>query len=198
MEIVDASDRSLLVRLSSHAEVVSLARSLQRERPHGVTSFSPAYSSVLIRYDPTVVDAMHVREWVSKTPDVATEAERSRVVVLPVIFNGPDLADFALAPAEVIEVFCSTEYRVYFFGFVPGFAYMGDVDERIAMPRRATPRKSVPAGSVGIAGRQTGIYPVETPGGWNLIGRCTVTVFDVTRDPACLLQPGDSVRFEPA
>lgn len=202
MKILLASDRAVLVRLDGHPRVVSLARALERERPAGVTSFSPAYSSVLVRYDPSIVEAASLQDWLASAERSGDRSPDARLVVLPAIFDGADLDELARAKSlrtdDVVEIFCSTAYRVYFFGFVPGFAYMGEVDERIAMPRRAVPRKSVPAGSVGIAGRQTGVYPVETPGGWNLIGKCTLTIFDPDREPACLLQAGDTVRFEPA
>jgi biotin-dependent carboxylase-like uncharacterized protein len=116
--------------------------------------------------------------------------------------GGPDLAAVAewagLSTDEVIERHTGTDYRVFMLGFLPGFAYLGSVDEAIAAPRRSTPRLRVPAGSVGIAGRQTGIYPRESPGGWQLIGRSAVTVFDVTRDQPSLFAPGDIVRFTKA
>ena len=96
---------------------------------------------------------------------------------------------------DVIELFTSKTYRVYMLGFLPGFAYMGEVDTRIAVPRRETPRMSVPKGSVGIAGRQTGIYPFQSPGGWQIIGRTDLDMFSATRDPNSLLQPGDEVTF---
>ena len=114
---------------------------------------------------------------------------------------GPDLAEVAAfagcSPDEVVALHGSRTYRVYLVGFVPGFPYMGTVDPRIAMPRRATPRVKVPAGSVGIAGEQTGIYPTETPGGWRLIGRTPIRLFDAGREPACLFEAGARVRFTP-
>ena len=203
MEIVAASDRSLLVRVGDHERVLALAQMLERSALRGVTSYSPAYDSVLVRYDPCVADGDSLGRSLADLPaDGSALALSHRELVLPVTFDGPDLQELAesrrLRPADVVQIFCSTEYRVYFLGFVPGFAYMGDVDPRIAAPRRAAPRGSVPAGSVGIAGRQTGIYPTQTPGGWNLIGRSVIPVFEMKRHPPCLLQPGDRVRFQPA
>ena len=114
---------------------------------------------------------------------------------------GPDLAEVAAfagcSQDEVVALHGSRTYRVYLVGFVPGFPYMGTVDPRIAMPRRATPRVKVPAGSVGIAGEQTGIYPTETPGGWRLIGRTPIRLFDAGREPPCLFEAGARVRFTP-
>ena len=126
-------------------------------------------------------------------------------IQIPVVYGGgggPDLdavAGFAgCSPAEVVERHASTTYRVYMLGFVPGFAYLGRVDRLIAAPRHRVPRERVPAGSVGIAGEQTGVYPVETPGGWQLIGRTNLRMFDPDRHPASLLLPGDLVRFIPS
>jgi len=123
---------------------------------------------------------------------------------VPVCYGGefgPDLEEVArfggCSTGEVVALHASREYRVFMLGFVPGFPYMGSVDARIAAPRRQSPRVRVPAGSVGIAGAQTGIYPSETPGGWNLIGRTTFRAFDLTRTPPSLLGPGSRVRFVP-
>lgn len=128
--------------------------------------------------------------------------ESSSLIEIPVSFaseNAPDLAGVAeygsVSVERAIEIFTGRIYRVYMLGFLPGFAYMGEVDDRIAAPRKATPRAVVPRGSVGIAGRQTGVYPAESPGGWQLIGRTTVDLLTGDRDSPCLLKPGDSVRF---
>jgi inhibitor of KinA len=129
-------------------------------------------------------------------------AVENRRIEIPVKFGGdygPDLDTAAalsgLAPDEFVSIFLEREYRVYMLGFLPGFPYMGEVDERIAVPRLASPRTRVPRGSVGIAGRQTGIYPLESPGGWQLIGRTDVKMFEPESDPPVLLQPGDLVTF---
>jgi inhibitor of KinA len=114
---------------------------------------------------------------------------------------GPDLADVAslagMSPEEVVAVHAAVTYRVFMLGFLPGFAYMGVVDARIAAPRRANPRVRVPKGSVGIAGRQTGIYPLDAPGGWQLIGRTALEPFDIARPSPFLFKAGDCVRFVP-
>ena len=114
-----------------------------------------------------------------------TEALRKKIADALVGFNAN----------ELLDIFLAQTYRVYMLGFLPGFAYMGEVDDRIAAPRLETPRTKVPAGSVGIAGKQTGIYPLESPGGWNIIGRTDLKMFDPTSDQPCLLKPGDEVRF---
>ncbi|MDN0074862.1 5-oxoprolinase subunit PxpB [Crenobacter sp. SG2303] len=132
------------------------------------------------------------------------EPPHSHEVRIPVVYGGdagPDLPDVAhhakLSPDEVIARHAGADYLVYFLGFQPGFAYLGGLPEELATPRLAEPRLSVPAGSVGIGGCQTGIYPAVTPGGWNLIGRSTVRLFDPSASPPTLLQPGDRVRFVP-
>jgi KipI family sensor histidine kinase inhibitor len=126
----------------------------------------------------------------------------SRRVDIPVHYGGPagcDLDEVArhtgLSREEVIRLHTASEYTVYFLGFLPGFAYLGGMDKRLAIPRRKEPRFAVPAGSVGIAGEQTGIYPAVSPGGWQLIGRTSLQLFDPARDPPSLLLPGDTVRF---
>ncbi|MFH8133803.1 5-oxoprolinase subunit PxpB [Pantoea osteomyelitidis] len=128
----------------------------------------------------------------------------SRQVEIPVIYGGdagPDLSWVAeraeMTPQQVVELHSSTEYDVYFIGFQPGFPYLGGLDARLHMPRRAEPRLSVPAGSVGIGGSQTGIYPLATPGGWQLIGQTPLALFDPVQQPPTLLRPGDKVRFVP-
>jgi inhibitor of KinA len=127
---------------------------------------------------------------------------KARVIDIPVRYggaDGPDLTEVAehcgLTPEEVVRIHCSALYTVHMIGFMPGFPYLGGLDPRIAAPRKAEPRMRVPAGSVGIAGRQTGIYPLESPGGWQLIGRTDIRLFDPRRDPPALLRIGDRVRF---
>jgi KipI family sensor histidine kinase inhibitor len=129
---------------------------------------------------------------------------QSRRVDFPVVYggqHGPDLGEVArhcgMTPAQVVERHSSVEYVVYFMGFQPGFAYLGELPHELATPRRAEPRLNVPAGTVGIGGQHTGIYPLETPGGWNLIGRTSLVLFDPHSEPPALLRPGDRVRFVP-
>ncbi|WP_026042494.1 5-oxoprolinase subunit PxpB [Pantoea sp. A4] len=128
----------------------------------------------------------------------------SRRVEIPVVYGGaagPDLAQVAshanLTPQQVVELHSSVDYVVYFIGFQPGFPYLGGLDSRLHSPRRAEPRLLVPTGSVGIGGSQTGVYPLATPGGWQLIGQTSLALFDPTQTPPTLLRPGDSVRFVP-
>jgi inhibitor of KinA len=168
----------------------------------------PAYASVSVFYDPLRVLCPgfstpfdNVRENVLSATNDASQADiDGRTIEIPVRFDdGPDLKFVAgshgLTPNEVIEIFTSTIYRVYMLGFLPGFTYMGEVDERIATPRRETPRTVVKRGSVGIAGKQTGIYSLDSPGGWQVIGVTDLEIFTPYDEQPTLLRPGDQVTF---
>jgi KipI family sensor histidine kinase inhibitor len=203
-----AGDRALLVTISSTidpavlAEVLSLERALQERRPQGLISTVTAYGSLLCHYDPAVIDrdrlAGEIRTFEGR---LDSSAPTGSVVDVPVRYDGPDLADVAaktnLSGAAVIESHAGREYLVYCVGFAPGFTYCGALDERLTLPRRASPRTRVTAGSVGIARSQTGIYAVESPGGWNLIGRTDMRLFDPAADPPARFKPGDRLRFVP-
>ncbi len=166
----------------------------------------PAYCSVLVVFDPLAVDPRAMEDLVARlVPDtpghVGGEEDR---LVIPVLYGeeaGPDLGDVArhagLSPEEVIGLHSAPWYLVHMIGFTPGFPYLGGMPERLAMPRRKNPRVRIPAGSVGIADGQTGIYPRASPGGWNLIGRTPLRLFDPLRNPPALLHAGCRVRFEP-
>lgn len=162
------------------------------------------YCTVTVYFDPLHVDApwleAEIRAAAEQTVDAP--ARRSMVVDVPVCYEGdlaPDLEDVAsfgnCSTADVVALHTARTYRVYMVGFIPGFAYLAEVDPRIAAPRRATPRTAVPAGSVAIAGGQTGIYPAVTPGGWNIIGRTSRKPYDPLRSEPLLLRAGDEVRF---
>ena len=164
------------------------------------------YCSVTIYFDPLLVGASWLEAEVrarAERLDVAAVTE-GLLVEVPVCYGGdlgPDLGDVAAfagcSESDVIAAHTGRDYRVYMVGFVPGFAYMAEVEPRIAAPRRSTPRTAVPAGSVAIAGGQTGIYPAATPGGWNIIGRTTVQPYDPERTEPFLFKSGDRVRFRP-
>jgi KipI family sensor histidine kinase inhibitor len=184
---------------------IKLARRLAACQLRGVRDIVPGYCSVGIHFDPlnTEMAALDsaIQEEGKSAESVALESRRP-IVEIGVSYGGdagPDLEAVATmsgcAPGDVVAKHTGRIYRVYMLGFVPGFAYMGRVDPAIAMPRHRVPRERVPAGSVGIAGEQTGVYPIETPGGWQLIGRTRAKMFDASRTPASLLAPGDLVRF---
>jgi inhibitor of KinA len=164
------------------------------------------YCTVTVYFDPLQVDARWLEDEIRAAEADAVERPRAprAVVQVPVCYQGdfaPDLEEVAVfggcLPEEVAEIHAAREYRVYMVGFIPGFAYMAEVDPRIAAPRKATPRAAVPAGSVGIAAGQTGIYPAATPGGWNIIGRTPLKPYDASRPEPFLFRTGDRVRFVP-
>ena len=166
----------------------------------------PSYASLLIIFDPLTTDHLSVSHRVRSAARELTvsEASEGTTVVLPAYYHpevGEDLESLAenagLSTEDVIAIHSGMQYRVYAIGFAPGFAYLGEVDERIAAPRLATPRQKVPRGAVAIADRQTAVYPAESPGGWNLIGRCPVRMFDPDASPTMPVSVGDIVRFEP-
>lgn len=208
MRFVDASDRSLLLvfgdRISpdAHRDVLRLTPLLRSAR--GVTNVHPAYASILIDFDPRRIRHAEVERNAAELFAQATAAPlpEARTVEIPVDYggeSGPDLDAVAMltghTPDEVVALHSSAEYLVYFLGFSPGFPYLGGLPESIAAPRLETPRRRVPAGSVAIGGRQTGVYPVASPGGWRIIGRTPLRLFDPHADPPVLLQMGDYVRF---
>ena len=186
--------------------------SLVREERAGGAGWGPpvpGYGSLLVPYDPgrSSLDRARreLRTLCRRLPDASPAEERGEEIEVRVRYggtDGPDLDEVAgllgLRPADVVELHCSVAYRVFLLGFSPGFAYLGELPAALRVPRRASPRTRVAAGSVGIAGAQTGIYPRETPGGWQLIGRTDAVLWDVRRDPPALLTPGDRVRFRPA
>lgn len=198
LELGDAIDAVLNRR--AHA----LAAALTVSGLPGLGMPVPGYASLLVPYDPAQLPFSALSEWLYANIDaVQPLAEReARVVTVPVRYggaDGPDLefvaAHNGLTPAEVIAIHCAPRYPVFFMGFAPGFPYLGGLDARIAAPRLPSPRTRVPAGSVGIAGAQTGIYPLETPGGWRIIGRTDLLLFDPQREPPFLLAPGDLIQF---
>jgi inhibitor of KinA len=207
-----ASDQSLLIyfgeKISAEVneQLRRLLRLLELEPIAGVRNLHPAYCSLLVNFDAMKWRHEGLEE---KLREELERLERvtlpeSREVEIPVCYGGdfgPDLRDVAamhgLTAEQVIELHASKSYLVYFLGFVPGFAYLGELPEALVTPRLATPRKKVPAGSVGIAGNQTGVYPFETPGGWRLLGRTPVEMFRTDREGLSLVAIGDRVRFMP-
>ena len=209
--IVPAGDSALIAEFEEridpavNARAIACAAAVQAARLTGVRDVVPTYRSVAVYFDPLRTDLEALRLCIEREAGQPTsEVPASRTIRIPVCYGGdlgPDLADVSvfagLAEADVVRAHCGATYRVFMLGFVPGFAYLGVVEERIAMPRHATPRVRVPPGSVGIAGVQTGVYPAETPGGWQLIGRTPVRPFDPSRAEPFLMQAGDAVQFYP-
>ena len=211
---IDAvGDRCLLIGVGDTVDpatsqrVFALVRRLKERPIPGVLDIVPAFTTVALHYRPELLGAAPfealrdaVLECLAEPLDAAASAGRS--IDIPVCYGGefgPDLDDVAaacgLSVEQVIERHMQSAHRVYMLGFAPGFPFIGGLDPALKMPRRASPRTGIPPGSVGIARDQSCVYPLETPGGWNLIGRTPVRLFDPAANPPCLLAPGDRVRF---
>jgi inhibitor of KinA len=184
-----------------NAGCIALAGSLEALHIRGIRDVVPTYNAVTVHFDPIETTRASLTARVEQLIAEAAVApvEASRSVEIPVAYGGPDLeavAAFAgCSEDEVIRLHMEPRYRVYMLGFLPGFAYMGSVNRRIAIPRLDTPRAHVASGSVGIAGEQTGIYPCDSPGGWRVIGRTPAALFDEARAEPFLLRAGDHVTF---
>jgi KipI family sensor histidine kinase inhibitor len=208
--LLPLGDSALLVKLGDeidsaiNREVHALDARLRAHAPDGVIEMVPAYASVVVHYDPLVLTYQQAADWVETKMLRAEEAAipKPRRIEVPVQYggeNGPDL-DFVatyhgISAHDVARIHTSRDYTVFMMGFTPGFPYLGGLDNAIATPRLDTPRTRVPAGSVGIAGAQTGIYPIDSPGGWRLIGRTSLRIFDLEAPMPFLFSPGDIVRF---
>jgi KipI family sensor histidine kinase inhibitor len=210
--VVTAGDSAMVVEFEEridpavNARTIAFAEAVQAANLPGVRDVVPTYRSTAIYFDPLRTDGVALMACIEREAvrPSSLEAATAPAVRIPVCYGGdlgPDLeavAAFAKASEdEVVRLHASAVYRVFMLGFVPGFAYLGIVDDRIAMARRSTPRVRVPSGSVGIAGVQTGIYPAETPGGWQLIGRTPLKPFDGSRANPFLMKAGDAVQFYP-
>ncbi len=210
--ILPVGDSALLVKLgegidlATNRQAHALARSLAEGGEAGLGECVPSYTSVLVHYNPLALTYAQAARAVEAAVEslAALPDWQPRVVEIPVVYGGefgPDLEFVArhnrLSEEEVIRLHCLPDYPVYMMGFSPGFPYLGGLDPRITAPRLERPRERVAAGSVGIAGAQTGVYPIESPGGWRIIGRTPLRLFDLRREPPFLLAPGDVVRFVP-
>ncbi|MFN8008242.1 MAG: 5-oxoprolinase subunit PxpB [Terriglobia bacterium] len=207
-----AGDSMLLVEFGGelspeiNKHVLALDRQIRLASLPGVIECVPSYRSLAVFYNPlqtstSLLEQQILDQWGHAPGD---KEETGAIVKIPVVYGGkmgPDLEFVAkehdLSTEEVIALHAAATYRVYLIGFSPGFPYLGGMSHRIATPRRKTPRHRVPAGSVAIGGMQTGIYSADTPGGWNIIGRTPVKLFDPSTFPPCLLKPGDQVVFQP-
>lgn len=189
-----------------NARIAAVVESLKKKNIDGILDILPTYRSILINYDPVKIsygEMVDTLKGLSKT-NSGKQSDEVRLIEIPTIYGGeygPDI-DFVaehanLSKDEVIKIHSGTDYLVYMMGFIPGFTYLGGLDERIATPRLKSPRLKIEAGSVGIAANQTGMYPLESPGGWQLIGRTPLKLFDDTKEPPVFIQAGDYIRYVP-
>ena len=209
--LAPAGDSVLIVEFEEridpavNARAIAVADAIRAAAMTGIRDVVPTYRSVAVYFDPLSTNYGALVASLERAAAQPVVELPDRVPIrIPVCYGGdlgPDIARVAefghLSERDVVALHSSASYRVFMLGFVPGFAYMGIVDARIAVPRRSTPRVRVPRGSVGIAGVQTGVYPAETPAGWQLIGRTPVTLFDLSRAEPFLLKAGDAVQFYP-
>jgi len=196
-----------VISLEINRKVVALNEAILKAKIQGIEELVPTYRSLLVRYNPLKTT---YEQLVFCIKDVEKRLRKSQIkvkgkkIIIPVVYGeeyGPDLTYVAqyhnLTEEQVIKLHSEKEYKVYMIGFVAGFPYLGEVVDDIATPRLETPRLKVPAGSVGIAEKQTGIYPCEAPGGWRIIGRTPLKLFNPMQQPPALLKPGDTVKFKP-
>lgn len=212
IKILTAGDSSILIEFGKeispeiNGHITAVVHLMKEQHIEGVVEVIPAFASLLVNYDPRVITYSQIRERMEKLLklDVRSEESARRIFEIPVCYGGeygPDLENIAakagLTPEEVIQIHSSRDYLIYMLGFLPGFAYLGGLDERIHTPRLANPRIRIRAGSVGIGGSQTGIYPLDSPGGWQLLGLTPVNPYDPKREVPILYEAGDYIRFVP-
>lgn len=212
IRIVAAGDSSILIEFGNeineeiNRKITTIVQLMHAQQIEGVVDMIPAFCSLLVNYDPRIVSYEKMRKRLKELVrmDVKSGAQRRRVFEIPVCYGGeygPDMENIAghagLTEEEVIKIHSSRDYLIYMLGFLPGFCYLGGLDERIHTPRLANPRKKISAGSVGIGGSQTGIYPLDSPGGWQLMGMTPVKTYDPEREVPILVEAGDYIRFVP-
>lgn len=212
------SDNALCIEFGNeidkkiNLQVIALGKMLEQNPFVGFREVIPAYTTLTVFYDVFEIISFKnntnsaydfVKTYIEnliQNNSLSLEETKKQIITIPTIYEGEDLAFLAeysqLSIDEVISIHSNTIYSVFMMGFLPGFAYLGGMDKRIAVPRRESPRKKVMAGSVGIAGNQTGIYPIDSPGGWQLIGKTNISLFDPQKSNPILLKAGDLVKFE--
>lgn len=212
IKFIPAGDKSLVMEFGNsispeiNTKIRSMVTAIDESEFHGIEEVIPTYRSILIIYNPLIIDYQDIIDKLKKmeTHLNDTSNDKTRIIELPTVYGGeygPDIEFVArhnnLTIEEVIEIHSSTDYLLYMLGFTPGFGYLGGMSEKIETPRLQVPRTKIPAGSTGIAGKQTGIYPIDSPGGWQLIGRTPVKLYDPLAEPPVLLNAGDYIRFIP-
>jgi KipI family sensor histidine kinase inhibitor len=199
MRILPSGSTALLVELTDLDEVLGLYAALVDDLPEGVVDVVPAARTLLVVTDPERTSVPQVAKAVRRTRPREDRLGSGGLLEIPVSYDGEDLEEAARLlrcdAADLVRRHTADEWEVAFCGFMPGFGYLTSKTWKVEMPRRSSPRKSVPAGSVALAGEFSGVYPRDSPGGWQLVGRTPLTMFDPSRDPAALLRPGTRVRF---
>lgn len=210
IKLLTAGDSSILLQFGNtidpaiNRKIAATVQLMREQHINGVTDVIPAFCSLLINYDPRVISYEQIKRRMEALVkiDVTAGDTRKRVFEIPVCYGGeygPDIRNIAdhagMSVEEVIQIHTSRDYLIYMLGFLPGFTYLGGLDERIHTPRLANPRIRIPAGSVGIGGSQTGIYPMDSPGGWQLMGMTPVKTYDPDREVPILVEAGDYIRF---
>lgn len=199
MRLLPCGRTGLLVEVDTLDAALDLYAALREQTPDGVVDLVPAARTVLVLLDPAATDPARVGQAVRGLTSGSGERTTGDLVEVPVVYDGADLQEVGAltgwGAAEVVARHTSAEWTVAFCGFSPGFGYLTCSEGSWAVPRRSTPRTKIPAGAVALAGEFSGVYPRESPGGWQLIGRTDLPVFDVDREPPALLVPGARVRF---
>lgn len=212
IKFLSAGDSSVVMEFGNsispviNAKIRNIVNSIQVANVLGITELIPTYRSIQVIYNPLEIDYKELIEKLTEIGDSIDEdsANSYRIVEIPTLYGGeygPDIEFVAehngISVEEVIKIHSATDYLLYMLGFTPGFGYLGGMSEKIAAPRLQVPRTKIPVGSAGIAGTQTGIYPIDSPGGWQLIGRTPIKLYDPLADPPVLLNAGDYIRFTP-
>ncbi|WP_284980507.1 5-oxoprolinase subunit PxpB [Arthrobacter sp. efr-133-TYG-118] len=206
LEVLPCGDSAFLVELPELTAVVAYYRGLTGagasagvSAPQGIIDVVPAARTVLVTFDPETIRPFEVRDWLESAEPAEGISGSGREVTIEVSYGGPDLAEAAqflgMSEDEMVKLHTGSEWTAAFSGFAPGFVYLVTTHERLRVPRRNTPRTAVPAGSVGLAGEFSGVYPRSSPGGWQLIGTTTAALWDASKAEPALIRPGDLVRF---
>ncbi|MDD2958158.1 MAG: 5-oxoprolinase subunit PxpB [Lachnospiraceae bacterium] len=212
IKILTAGDSAILLEFPQkitpaiNQRITAVMQLMREQHIEGVVDVIPAFCSLLVNYDPRIISYEEITERMHQLLKIEISAgeDRKRIIEIPVCYGGvygPDMETVArlakMTPEQVIELHSSRDYLIYMLGFLPGFSYLGGLDERLHTPRLANPRIKISAGSVGIGGSQTGIYPLDSPGGWQLIGMTPVKTYDPGREVPILFEAGDYIRFVP-
>ncbi|MBU5668776.1 5-oxoprolinase subunit PxpB [Peptoniphilus sp. MSJ-1] len=210
VKFLNAGDSALVMEFGNeiakdiNAKIATVVENLKKKKVDGILDILPTYRSILINYNPMKISHSEIVDILTELSKLnsSNQSDDVRLIEIPTIYGGEygldikNVAEHAgMSEKEVVKIHTGTDYLVYMMGFMPGFTYLGGLDERIATPRLKSPRLKIEAGSVGIAANQTGMYPLESPGGWQLIGRTPLKLYDDTKEPPVFIQAGDYIRY---